>query len=65
MRLTIFDSFIDWWLRQCDHDGLYVTFDLLERDIEGVENVRFCNRCGAVRVGRQKEWRRPQPLHNR
>ena len=53
---------VDLWLRQCKHNPSHVTFDLLERTIDDVDNVRYCKYCGATRIGRQSEWRRPHPL---
>jgi hypothetical protein len=57
----IVDWFVGKWQARCPHASHYVMFDLLERTIDDVENVRYCNRCGAVRIGRQTEWRRPRP----
>jgi hypothetical protein len=60
--MRLLDWLVDKWLARCSHDGGNVTFDILERTIEDVDNVRYCNRCGAVKIGRQEEWRRPRPL---
>jgi len=50
------------WFARCAHPSKYVAFDILERTVDDVDNVRYCNLCGAVRIGRQVEWRRPRPL---
>lgn len=57
---AIFDHFVDWWLRKCQHDGTHVLADLMEGD--GPTQVKYCRRCGAVRREFEQEWRRPSPL---
>ena len=54
------DWLVDQWLKRCPHDGRHVLADLMEGD--GGTQVKYCRRCGAVRLGFEREWRRPRPL---
>jgi hypothetical protein len=56
--MKFLDYVIEWWLRQCPHEGHHVAADILEG--ERTPPVAYCRRCGAVRV--HSEWRRPRPL---
>lgn len=55
----LIDHIIEWWLKRCPHDGSHVAADILEGTAE--QQVKYCRRCGAVRIDRG-EWRRPRPL---
>jgi hypothetical protein len=54
------DYIIEWWLKRCPHDDGHVAADILE-GAERDTTVKYCNRCGAVRIN-YSEWRRPRPL---
>jgi hypothetical protein len=56
--------FVDWlvdlWLQKCIHSPENIAADILEGS-SSIE-VKYCRRCGAVRISYQKQWRRPRPL---
>lgn len=56
--IRLIDHFVDWWMRRCVHYDHHVAADILEGD--GPIQVKYCRRCGAVRIG--DLWRRPRPL---
>lgn len=58
--MALLDWIVDWWVRQCPHDGAHVMADLHEGCASRV--TKYCRRCGSVRDEYSREWRRPRPL---
>jgi hypothetical protein len=58
--MKLIDWLVDRWMQSCLHDGSHVMADLLEGG--GNDEIKYCRRCGAVRLAYSSEWRRPRPL---
>lgn len=57
-------SVVTWWQGNCNHDGRFVTADILEGDSDVIRlSVKWCRRCGAVKVvwsHCEQEWKVPR-----